>query len=106
MEWDSWVGLEEKPSIEKLSDQRLHQNFPNPFNSFTEISYTIYKPGFVTLDVYDLQGRKIKTLVNEYQSANNHSVIFDGSELESGVYYYSLEVGKKFLETKKLIIIR
>ncbi len=106
LEWDSWVGLEEKPSIEKLSDQRLHQNFPNPFNSFTEISYTIYKPGFVTLDVYDLQGRKIKTLVNEYQSANNHSVIFDGSELESGVYYYSLEVGKKFLETKKLIIIR
>jgi len=84
----------------------LQENCPNPFNSFTEISYSIKEPGFVSLNIYDQQGRKVKSLVEESQPADTYSVTLNGSEFESGIYFYNLQVGKEFSETKKMIFMR
>ena len=82
----------------------LEQNYPNPFNPSTTIRYQIPKDGLVTLKVYDVLGRKVKTLVNSYQSAGEHFVKFDGRGLASGVYFYSLTAGD-FSQTKKMILL-
>jgi len=104
--WDSWVGFEENLPVETRSDQWLVQNYPNPFNSFTKISYSIKEPGFVSIYIYDLQGRKIKTLVKKFQSANTYSINVNGNDLTSGIYFYKLKVGNEFLETKKMILLK
>ncbi|NQT26821.1 T9SS type A sorting domain-containing protein [candidate division KSB1 bacterium] len=84
----------------------LSQNYPNPFNPSTNISYSIPNSGFVILKVYDILGRKIKTIVNEFQNANTYSVNFDASKLSSGIYFYQLEMGNEYLERKKMIVIK
>ncbi len=85
---------------------KLSQNYPNPFNPVTTISYSLQKSGFVTLDIYDILGRKIKTLVNELQKANTYSVKFDASKLSSGIYFYKLLVGNEYSEIKKMMLMR
>ena len=84
---------------------QLDQNYPNPFNPTTKISYLIPKSDFVTLKIYDILGREIQTLVNEYQKANRYSVDFNANGLASGVYFYRIKAGG-FSEVKKLIIIK
>lgn len=83
----------------------LSQNYPNPFNPTTVISYQLPINGFVTLGVYDLLGRSIKTLVSERQSAGTHTVTFNASGLPSGVYFYRLTSGS-VVKTKKLVMIK
>jgi len=105
----------------------LKQNYPNPFNPTTTISYTIPSSALVnnganqtnektktnsysygenvSLIVYDLLGRKIKTLINKKQNPGNYSIQFDGNGLASGIYYYKLQSGN-FLETKKMILLK
>ncbi|HOV99197.1 MAG TPA: T9SS type A sorting domain-containing protein [Bacteroidota bacterium] len=91
----------------QLSKQRfvLKQNYPNPFNPTTHIDYKLPTRSFVSLKVYDLLGREIKTLINEQQSEGEHSVSFDAANLPSGVYFYCLQAGK-YLEMKKLTVIK
>ncbi|MCH7677542.1 T9SS type A sorting domain-containing protein [candidate division KSB1 bacterium] len=84
----------------------LQQNYPNPFNPSTIISYSIFKPGFVTLTIYNILGRETKTLVSEFQIANTYSVNFDASKLSSGIYFYRLQVGHEFVGTKKMLLMR
>ncbi len=84
---------------------RLQQNFPNPFNPTTIISYELPADNVVSLEVYDMLGRKVKTLLSERQSAGAHSVTFNASSFSSGVYFYRLTTGN-FVETKKLILIK
>jgi len=103
-EWQVPVYFENEEQLPKQFV--LNQNYPNPFYSFTEISYTLKEPCFVTIDIHDLQGRIIKTLVNNFQFANSYSVFVDRSELEDGIYFYKLKVGNEFAETKKMIFIR
>jgi hypothetical protein len=69
----------------------LHQNYPNPFNPVTRITYDIPVSSNVTLRVYDILGREVKTLVNGSSPAGSYSLQFDGSDLASGVYFYQLE---------------
>ncbi|MCU0415325.1 MAG: T9SS type A sorting domain-containing protein, partial [Ignavibacteriaceae bacterium] len=68
----------------------LEQNFPNPFNPITNISYSIPSEGKVELIVYDILGGNVQTIVNEIQSSGKHIVTFNGNELSSGVYFYRL----------------
>jgi hypothetical protein len=106
LNWDLGVGTDENIQQEAAVKPLLYQNFPNPFRSFTEISYLLEESGFVTLYVYDLQGRKIKTLVNEFQSADTYTITFNGSEIENGICFYTYKVGNKLLETKKMILVK
>ncbi len=83
----------------------LHQNYPNPFNPTTIINYSIPKAEFVSLKVYDILGRRVVNLVDEYQKTGNYKIRFDASNLSSGIYYYKLRSGG-FTETRKLILLR
>ncbi len=79
--------------------------YPNPFNPVTHLEFGISDLGFVSLKVYDVLGREIKTLVNEIKSAGNYSMEFDGSDLSSGVYYYKIESGN-FSQVRKMILLK
>jgi endo-1,4-beta-xylanase len=81
----------------------LYNNYPNPFNPTTSIQYSIAKRTKVTLRVFDILGREVKTLVNEVKSPGQYSVTFNGQKLSSGIYFYRLNAGT-FSETKKLIL--
>ncbi len=83
----------------------LHQNYPNPFNPSTTISFSIPEQSYVTLSVYNITGSKIATLVDKPMSAGKHSVIFNGSDLGSGVYLYRLE-SKGFNKTGKMLLMK
>ncbi len=70
---------------------QLSQNYPNPFNPTTNIGYTLNQPSRVTLQVYDAQGRLVRTLVDAYQAAGTHQVDFEGGRMPSGTYFYTLK---------------
>jgi len=80
-------------------------NSPNPFNVSSTVSYTLEGSGHVNLVVYDLLGRKVATLVDGEQEAGAHSVLWDASELASGVYFYRLTVGD-FTETRRTTLLK
>lgn len=84
---------------------KLEQNFPNPFNPVTKINYAIPKQGFVTLKVYDILGREVRTLVNEVKTAGVYAVDFDGTELSSGIYFYRIHAGN-FVQVKRMILVK
>jgi len=88
-----------------ISDYALMQNHPNPFNAQTTITYQIPKTGHVTLNIYDVLGKHVKTLVNGVQQAKEHRVNFDAHDLTSGIYFYTLTVGRQFSETRKMMVI-
>ncbi len=83
----------------------LSQNFPNPFNPSTTISFDIPKSEFVTLKVFDILGKEVTTLINEEMIAGNYTKTWDAKNLSSGVYFYKLQAGK-FTETKKMVLVR
>jgi hypothetical protein len=85
----------------------LYQNYPNPWNPATVISWQLAVGSFVTLKIYDLLGREVRTLVNEPQAAGNHSVQFaiGNMHLASGVYLYRIQAGE-FVQTKKMLILK
>ncbi len=83
----------------------LMQNYPNPFNPITYINYQLPEAAMVSLVVYDVLGSEVANLVNGVKSAGYYQVMFDGSNLPSGVYFYRLQAGT-FSETKKLILMK
>ncbi|MDT3697422.1 MAG: choice-of-anchor V domain-containing protein [Ignavibacterium sp.] len=113
---------EVKVEVEQLTDFSLLQNFPNPFNPVTKISYSIpaniykgkgTKESFlVTLGVYDLLGQEITTLVNEEKPVGVYEVIFNAGNLSSGIYFYQLKIQSAnskvvdYIQTKKMVLMR
>ncbi|HBC46245.1 MAG TPA: hypothetical protein DEO84_11235 [candidate division Zixibacteria bacterium] len=83
----------------------LNTNYPNPFNPTTTIEYNLSSAFDVTLDIYDLLGRKIETLINTKQEAGHHSAIWDGRDRSSGIYFYKLRAGE-YTETKKMLLLK
>jgi len=102
---DIQTGLEENRSNVPIEYQ-LEQNYPNPFNPTTRISYLISESDFVSLKIYDMLGREIYKLVNEYKVANTYNIDFNATKLSSGIYLYKLQVGNKFSETKKMLLLK
>lgn len=92
-------------NISYILNYILSQNYPNPFNPTTNISYSIPQLVNVTLKVYDLLGREVVELVNGEKNPGKYEVIFDGSNLSSGIYFYRLTAGS-FSQTKKLLLIK
>jgi hypothetical protein len=84
----------------------LKQNYPNPFNSVTIISFTIPKRSHVLLDIYDISGRKVKTLVDGYKAKDIYSLRFNAGGLSSGIYFYRLKIGNSFQQIKRMIYIQ
>ncbi len=81
----------------------LHQNYPNPFNPTTVISYQLSVGSNVKLVLYNTLGEKVVTLVNKYQAAGGHSVTFNGANLPSGLYIYTLQAGSQ-QESRRMIL--
>ncbi|MFO7526399.1 MAG: T9SS type A sorting domain-containing protein [Ignavibacteriaceae bacterium] len=88
-----------------LNSFELFQNYPNPFNPTTTIKYSIAEPQKVKLIIYTLLGEEVQILVDDYKFAGNHSVIFNASDLASGVYIYTLFSGNQST-SKKLILLK
>ncbi|MDP3149110.1 MAG: phospholipase D-like domain-containing protein [Ignavibacteria bacterium] len=87
------------------TEYALAQNYPNPFNPSTTIQYSLKESGKVDLDVYNMLGQKVLTLVNEFQNTGNHQVKFDASRLASGVYIYRIKANN-FSASKKLLLLK
>jgi photosystem II stability/assembly factor-like uncharacterized protein len=98
-------GIKKTESMIFPKSFMLLQNYPNPFNPSTRIDYSLPVEGKVKLEVFDIMGRRITTLVNKNQSAGVHSVTFNGSNLASGVYFYRL-IADRIVVTKKLMLIK
>jgi hypothetical protein len=86
-------------------DYKLYQNFPNPFNPATIISYKISQGGFVTLKVYNLVGQIVKVIVSENQESGTYTKQFDASSLSAGIYLYKLQVNN-FTSVKRMTLIK
>lgn len=86
-------------------EYRLYNNYPNPFNPVTKIKFDLRDNKFVTLKVYDITGKLVTTLVNQFLKAGQYNVDFEGREFASGVYIYIIEAGN-FKETKKMMLIK
>lgn len=88
----------------------LSYNYPNPFNSTTQIDYVVQEDGFISLFILNLLGQRVKTLENEFRSKGSYIIYWDGrddsgKEVASGIYFYQLRAGN-FIETKKLMLIK
>jgi len=101
---DFLTSVEENPSL-TVDNYQLLQNFPNPFNPSTTISYTVAKDGLVALKIYNIMGEEVATLYDGFQKAGGYDVSFDASRLTSGVYFYSITSGD-FTATKKMMLIK
>jgi len=98
----TWTEGGHKPYPSNFS---LHQNFPNPFNPVTTIRYDISEGGFVSIKIYDMLGREIKTLVSENLGAGKYQITFNAGGLASGVYFYKLDVNG-YSESKKMMFVK
>jgi hypothetical protein len=104
------IVLSTDEPVAELNNFKLEQNYPNPFNPSTKISWQSPIGSWQTLKVYDLLGREVVTLVDEYKPAGNYEVEFDvGTSrdlpLSSGIYFYTLRAGD-FAQTKKMILMK
>jgi len=84
----------------------LHQNYPNPFNPKTVISYQLPVFSEVELNIYNILGQKVSTLVSEMQPAGVYKIEWDASVFASGVYFYRLKTAKGFIKTQKMLLIK
>jgi hypothetical protein len=98
------TGIEDNQSI-LPSVYRLNQNYPNPFNPSTIINYQIPEQGFVTIKVYDILGKEIKTLVNENKPVGSYNIRFNASDLSSGIYIYQIRVNN-FVQSRKMMLMK
>ena len=88
------------PSVTKLE-----QNYPNPFNPTTEINFQLSKSGYTEIGIYNILGQKIQTLVSEVKSAGYHSINFDATTFNSGIYFAVLQSGD-YIQTIKMTLIK
>ncbi|MEW6412731.1 MAG: M28 family peptidase [Candidatus Zixiibacteriota bacterium] len=92
------------------SSYALSQNYPNPFNPTTRISYSVPRRAHVTLEVYNILGQKVTTLVDESKAAGNYTISWDGSDerggkVATGIYFYKLQAGD-FIDSKKMLLLK
>ncbi len=89
----------------EITEYKLYDNFPNPFNPSTEISYQLPNDGNVKLKVYNMMGQEVMTLVNGFKEKGMYSVSFNAGNLPSGIYIYKIESGN-YVQIKKMILTK
>ncbi|MCP4581732.1 MAG: T9SS type A sorting domain-containing protein, partial [candidate division Zixibacteria bacterium] len=105
------VTIQAHDIVEVLIDESLpvsfslEQNFPNPFNSQTQIRYSIPNESDVRMDIYDILGKRIETLIDKRQRPGTYSIDWDASEYSSGVYFYKLTTGDSS-STKRMTLVK
>ena len=100
-----------KSSLEVPESFRLGQNFPNPFNPDTTIPFRVQMPGMVEIQIFDINGKHIKTLLNERKDYGDYQVMWDGANENghlqpSGVYFYKITVDQKYSEIKRMALVK
>jgi|GEM_PF-4842724 len=112
-QWTSpaqYLDVEEIPTSTLPQTYALNQNYPNPFNPETRIGFALPRASFVTLDVFNILGKRIRVLVSQRLSAGHKVIVWDGkndngSEVSSGMYLYRITAGE-FVETKKMVLLK
>ncbi len=112
LDWFDYVQVgNDEPNIPPETFS-LIQNYPNPFNPTTTISFSVKQNSdFVTLEIYNIKGQKVKQLVSDQLSAGQHTVVWDGKDkngksVTSGIYFYRLKAGKDFSKTKRMMLLK
>ena len=110
VEMDLLVNVSSVTGLEDLfsgipKEYVLMQNYPNPFNPVTSIRYGLPKPSLVRLEIYNVLGQRVKTLVNEYQKAGYYLISFNAQNFASGLYIYHLQT-EQFQAIKKMIFVK
>jgi len=93
------------PATNPVRSYILYQNYPNPFNPITTIRYELPQDGVVTIDIYDILGQKVRTILNEFKKADRYEVTFNSVGLASGVYIYRMKVNE-FITSKKMVLVK
>jgi hypothetical protein len=102
--WTTTVGVSQIG--QEIPDKfALYQNYPNPFNPETVIKYDIPKNGYVNIVIYDLLGKEVSRLVDQYQNAGRYEASFNGVNLSSGIYFYKIEA-EDFVQVKRMILLK
>ena len=104
------MQLSDKSEIESINPvTQLQQNYPNPFNPTTTIAYNLASDGMATLEVYNIKGQRVTTLVNKQHNAGSHTIVWDGKDdsgraVSSGIYYYRLNTENGSITHKMLLL--
>jgi len=106
----AYGGISEQVGIDDRETQvpnriTLLQNYPNPFNASTTICYTLPEPSNITINIYDILGRKVETLVSRKQQAGFHQAIWNAEDAVSSTYFYKISVGD-YTETRQMVLLK
>jgi hypothetical protein len=99
------TGEDSSPETYLPENYGISQNYPNPFNTSTLIQYSLPSPSDVTIEIYDILGRKVETLVQGEQQAGYHQVIWNVEDATSGMYFYKIQAGD-YAETRKIVLLK
>ena len=103
----TYTDVEEKNNrVNAVGDFVLFQNYPNPFNATTTVSFRLPKPTNTIIKIYDLRGRLIDKITMNMLSAGSHKLNYNANALSSGIYFYEIQAGNNFVQTKKMILIK
>ncbi|MHA2054462.1 MAG: T9SS type A sorting domain-containing protein [Candidatus Hodarchaeales archaeon] len=84
---------------------RLEDNYPNPFNAATTIEYGLSEPTYITLEIYDILGRRVETFICEERPAGYHQVVWDAKDKSFGMYFYRIQAGD-YTKTRKMVLLK
>ena len=99
------TSIQDQYSEQIPREFKLYQNSPNPFNPVTAISFSLPLDSFVEIEVYNLSGQKVATLVNQEMEEGFHEIVFKPGNLPSGVYVYRLKTDR-FVQVKKMMLLK
>jgi hypothetical protein len=98
-------SISQNPDNRSILEYGISQNYPNPFNPVTTITFSIKESGLVSLKVFDVLGKEVITLINEFKPEGEYKTKFDASALPSGIYFYTLQVNE-FIENRKMLLLK
>ena len=101
---NNFIGVQQTGTLVP-ENYALEQNYPNPFNPSTTVKYQIPNAGNVLLEIYDISGKKVSVLMNEYKTEGYYLMTFNAQGLPSGIYFCKLTSGG-FTDTKKMILVK